>query len=198
MDAKPLLGIGIVLATVVFSIGTVRSGEPTERIRDALEKGIQVLNDSGLKVENNKKERVDRLRGIVYPLFDFEEMAKRALGPHWRRRTPTERQEFVRLFTEFLEMAYADKVDLYDGEKVVFGREILDGDHAQVDSKVVNKKGQEFSVVYKLHRPAGIWKIYDVAVENISLVNNYRSQFSRVITKSSYEELVKRLKEKTS
>jgi phospholipid transport system substrate-binding protein len=192
------LKIAIVLAGMLFLAGAGQSGEPTEKIRFALDKGIKVLDDSELKAEDRRKELVERLKGIVYPLFDFEEMARRSLGTHWRKQTSEEREEFVRLFTGFLQASYADKVGLYDGQKVTFGREVVEGDYARVDSTVMSKNGTEYSVVYRLHRPAGSWKIYDVVVENISLINNYRSQFNRVIVNDSYAELIKRLKEKTS
>jgi len=145
---------------------------------------------------SQKKERFDRLREAVNPLFDYEEMAKRALGPHWRRRTSTEQQEFVQLFRDFLERNYSDKIDLYAGEKVLFGREAMDNGFAQVESSLVNSKAEEVAILYKLRRVDGKWKVYDAVVENISIINNYRSQFDRVISSSSYEELVKRLRDK--
>ena len=96
----------------------------------------------------------------------------------------------------FLERIYSDKVDFYDGEKVVFGRETVEQEYAQVESTVINAKGEESSVVYRLRRADGKWRVYDAVVENISIVNNYRSQFNRVIAKSSYEELKRMFKEK--
>ena len=174
-----------------------RAGEPTETIRVAINKGIQVLNDPALKAEDKKEERIEQLRQVVNPIFDFVEMAKRSLGSHWRRLSPAKRQEFVTLFTNYLEKTYADRVDLYNGQQAVFLNETVDQEYARVDSKVANQKGQEFSVVYKLRLVDGDWKVYDVVVENISIVNNYRSQFNRVISNSSYEELVKKIKQKT-
>ncbi len=154
--------------------------------------------ESNIEAKDGRKETVDRLREIVYPLFDFTEMAKRSLGAHWRRRTPDEKQEFVTLFTNLLEVSYADRINLYKGQRVVFTREEVDDDYARVESKIINKKQEKFSVAYKLQRKeGGDWRIYDVVVENISLVNNYRSQFNRVITNASYKELIRRLKAKT-
>jgi phospholipid transport system substrate-binding protein len=101
------------------------------------------------------------------------------------------------LFRAFLEKTYADKVDLYNGEKIIFQRETIDQDYAQVDSTLINEKGEASSVVYRLKRTDGQWKVYDAVIENVSIVNNYRSQFERVITKSSYEELKKMLREKS-
>jgi len=124
-------------------------------------------------------------------------MARRSLGQHWRRRTTAEQEEFAQLFRAFLERIYSDKVDIYEGEKITFGRETIDQDFAQVESTVINAKNEQSSVVYRLIRSAGKWKVYDAVIENISIVNNYRAQFDRVISKSSYEELKKMLKEKS-
>ena len=115
-------------------------------------------------------------------------MARRTMGSHWRRRTSAEQEEFYRLFRAFLEKVYSGKVDLYEGQRVTFGRETIDGDYAQVESIVTDSKGVESPVIYRLRRTDGKWKVYDAVVENISIVNNYRSQFDRVISKSSYDE----------
>jgi phospholipid transport system substrate-binding protein len=174
------------------------AGEPTERIRASVDTGLQVVNDPRLQSADKKKERNDRLREIVYSLFDFNEMAKRSLGSYWRKLNPQQQQEFVPAFRDFLEKIYADRVDLYNGQKAIFLKEVVDRDYAEVYSKIVNKKGTEIAVIYKMRRADGGWKVYDVAVENISLVNNYRAQFSRLMANSSFEELMKKMKEKTS
>jgi phospholipid transport system substrate-binding protein len=125
-------------------------------------------------------------------------MAKRSLGANWRRANPQQQKEFVLTFTALLEKTYADQIDLYNGQKVLYTGESIDGDYAQVDSRIIDKDGQTYSVVYRLHKIDGKWKIYDVIAENISLVNNYRSQFNRVIAKSSFDELLKTMKEKAN
>jgi phospholipid transport system substrate-binding protein len=189
--------IGIFVFTLCLGFSRfAQAGEPLEVVRVAVDKAVQILKDPKLQSQDKKKERVDRLREALNPIFDYEEMAKRALGSHWRRRTPAEQEEFVKLFRDFLEKIYSDKVDLYGGEKVRFGREVIDKDFAQVESAVIKPNGEEIAVSYKLRQMNGQWKVYDVVVENISIVNNYRSQFDRVISSSSYEELVKRLQEK--
>jgi len=189
----------IVLGTVVLFNGSlVQAGEPTEAIRTAVNQGIEILKSADIKDKKQREQVINRLRVLVYPLFDFEEMAKRSLGPHWRRLTPKQQKEFVIVFTELLEKTYADQIDLYEGQKVVYLNEKLDQDYAEVDTRVIGKKDESFSVVYRLHRAKGKWTIYDVVAENISIVNNYRSQFNRVIAKSSFEELVKTMKEKAS
>ena len=189
--------IGIFIFTLCLGFHRfAQAGEPLELVRTAVDKAVQILKDSKLQSPDKKKERIDGLREALNPIFDYEEMAKRALGAHWRRRTPAEQEEFVKLFRDFLEKIYSDKVDLYGGEKVRFGREVIDKDFAQVESVVIRPKGEEIAVIYKLRQMNGQWKVYDVVVENISIVNNYRSQFDRIISSSSYEELVKRLQEK--
>ena len=188
----------LVLLLGFILIGSAHAGEPLDVVKGAADRAVQILKDPKLLSKDKKKERVDRLREAVEPIFDFEEMAKRSLGPHWRRRTPAEQQEFVKLFQDFMEKVYSDKLDLYEGEKIVFGKETIDQDFAQVESTIINNKGETFSIVYKLRRADSKWKVYDAVVENISFINNYRSQFDRVIKSSSYEELVKRLREKSS
>ena len=174
------------------------AGEPLEIVKSAGERVIAVLKDPKLKAPDKKKERVERLKEIINPIFDYDEMARRTLGAHWRRRTPAEQQEFLKLFRAFLETVYSEKVDLYEGERAVFGREIIDQGYAEVESKVTNSKGEESPVLYRLKRTDGKWKVYDAVVENISIVNNYRSQFDRVLNKSSFEELKKLLREKAA
>jgi phospholipid transport system substrate-binding protein len=173
-----------------------QAGEPLEVVRTAIDKAVQILKDPKLQGMDKKRERIDRLREALTPIFDYDEMSKRALGAHWRRRTPAEREEFVVVFRDFLERIYSDKIGLYGGEKVLFGRETIDTDFAQVETTIISLKGEEIAVVYKLRRENGKWKVYDAVVENISLINNYRSQFDRVISSASYEELLKRLREK--
>jgi phospholipid transport system substrate-binding protein len=175
---------------------SAQAGEPLEVVRTAVEKAVQVLKDPRLQAKDKKSERIDRLREVLTPIFDYDEMSKRALAAHWRRRSPAEQEEFVILFRDFLERVYSDKIDLYGGERVLFGRETVDADFAQVETTIVSLKGEEIAVAYKLRRGNGKWKVYDAVVENISLINNYRSQFDRVIASASYDELVKRLREK--
>ena len=194
---RNILIYGLLCAALFFPLhASAAAGEPLEVVKGAAEKAIQILKDPKLQAKDKQKERVDRLREVLSPIFDYEEMAKRALGIHWRSRTPAEQEEFARLFRNFIERVYADKIDLYKGEKVVFGRETLDKDFAQVESTMVGDKNEEFSVIYRLRQNNGKWKVYDAVIENISIVNNYRAQFDRVINGSSYQELVKKIKDK--
>jgi phospholipid transport system substrate-binding protein len=182
----PLVGV-----IYLFVALPISAGAPSDQTRATIEKVLTILKNPAAK-----SERRERLRHVIYPSFDFAEMAKRSLGPHWQRRSSTEQQEFVKLFTDLVESSYVDAIESYNGEKVVVANEKLDKDLAEVNTKIFTKKGEEFAVDYKLHETSGSWKIYDAIIENVSLVNNYRSQFNRVIAKSSYEDLMTKMKEK--
>jgi phospholipid transport system substrate-binding protein len=189
------LAVGFVLILVAAQLVHIRSakgGAPTEQIQTAIEKVMTILKDPKLQAESKKKE----LREVIYPKFDFTEMAKRSLGSHWQRRSPEEQKEFVRLFTDLIEGAYLTNLEDYHGEKVVIGTEKQDKDFAEVPTKIITKKGEEIAVNYKLRQASSEWKIYDVVIENISLVNNYRSQFNRVISRTSFDELLAKMKDK--
>jgi phospholipid transport system substrate-binding protein len=184
------------LLVLALSSAHATAGVPTDQIKATVDKALVVLKDPGLKSASKNKERREQLKQILFTRFDFTEMAKRALGANWRRRTPKEQEEFVRLFTELLERAYTDTIESYTDERIVYVGERLDGSYADVDSKILTAKGEEFSINYKAHLVGGEWRVYDVIVENISMVNNFRSQFNRVIANSSYEELIRRLRHK--
>jgi phospholipid transport system substrate-binding protein len=194
-------GLSLAVVAVLMVVGSYRpayAGEPTETIRGAVSQGIEILKNTKLDTQQQRAKVIDQLRQIVYPLFDFNEMAMRSLGANWRRLNPQQQKEFVSVFTALLEKTYADQIHLYNGQKVVYTGENIDGNYAQVESRIIDKNNQTYSVVYRLHNVDGKWKIYDVVAENISLVNNYRSQFNRVIAKSSFEELLRTMKEQAS
>jgi phospholipid transport system substrate-binding protein len=171
----------------------VSAGAPTEQIRSAIDQGIEVLKNA--KIEKQRADVISRLREIVYPLFDFREMAKRSLGSHWRRISPQQQDEFVASFTELLEKSYADKIDLYEGQKVSYTGETIDKNFAVVNTRLIGKS-QSYTVDYRLQATDGKWKIYDIVAENISLVNNYRAQFNRILANSSFDDLMHRIKAK--
>ena len=188
--------IAALLAAVFLTAAPARAGLPTDQIKATVDKAQLVLRDPRLKPPTKQNERREQLKQVLFSRFNFTEMAKRSLGPNWSRRTPQEQEEFVRLFTEVLERAYAEIIESYIDEKIVYLNEKIDGGYADVNSKIVTNKGEEYTINYRAQLVGNEWKVYDVVAENISLVNNYRSQFNRVIAKSSYEELIRRLKDK--
>lgn len=183
------------MVCLLFPAG-LHAGLPTDQTRATIDQVLEILNNPKLKSQSAKEERRSRLRQVIYPRFDFVEMGRRALGPTWQRVTPGEQQEFLKLFTQLLEESYVRNIEAYGGEKILYGREIQEQEFAEVDTKIITPKSEEFAVNYKLHELNGDWKVYDVMIENVSIVNNYRSQFSRILAKSSFAELLDRIREK--
>jgi len=182
---------------LLLSPVVLRAGVPTEQVRQTADRVLSVLQDSRLKSADRQKERHEQLRQIIGSRFDFGEMAKRSLGSNWQKANNEDQRQFVELFTELLEKSYADQIESYNGEKIVYGRENVSQDQADVDTKIVTKKGEEIAVTYKLRSAAGDWKVYDVVIENVSLVNNFRSQFNRILANASFAELLKKLQTKS-
>jgi phospholipid transport system substrate-binding protein len=186
------------LALLVFYLTlpwTATAGAPTDQVRASVDNILAVLKNPALKAESKKKDKRDQLRRAIFSRFDFAEMAKRSLGAQWRKLSPQQQDEFTHLFTDLLERAYLDQIEAYNDEKFVYAKETVDQDYAEVQSKIVTAKA-EYSLNYRLYLAGSEWKVYDVVVENISLVNNYRAQFSRIIANQSYEELLRRMKDK--
>ena len=182
-------------ALVISSGAFAWAGAPTDQVREYTDAVVRVLEDPALKAEDKKLERRAAVRKIAAEVFDVQETARRALGPHWQQRTPQERQEFVQLFNELLEQTYISKIDLFGGERLKFTDEKVDGDNAIVRAKVLMRQQQaEVPVEARLLRKGDRWLIYDVLIENVSLVGNYRSQFDRIIRTQGYDELIKRLR----
>jgi phospholipid transport system substrate-binding protein len=187
----------IVVLAAAFLLGVLGpawAGPPTDTLREYTEAVQKVLDDPALKAEERRPERRAAVRKLAAEAFDVQETARRALGTHWQQRTPAEREEFVQLFSDLLERTYIAKIDLYGGERLRFTDERIDGDTAVVRARIVTKQGTEVPIEGRMHKRADRWLIYDVVIENISLIANYRSQFDRIIRTSSYAELIKRLK----
>ena len=179
--------------TVGFIPVPAFANTPTEEIQHTIEQVKNVVND----LASSDQQRKDMLRKALMPRFDWPEMAKQALGRHWTSTAGRER-EFVSAFADFLGNAYIGQIGAYRDEKILFVQESIEGNRAQVKTKIVSKKGEPTSVDYRLHRVEGEWKIYDVVVEDISIVVNYRSQFNRILAKGSLDDLLKQLREKDS
>lgn len=197
MKERPLARLVGWLAVIVCLVpATLHAGLPADQVRMTVDQVLEILNDPELKSKSAKEERRNRLRQVIYPRFDFAEMARRSLGSTWQRISSGEREEFLKLFTQLLEDAYVRNIESYSGEKVLYGREIQEQEFAEVDTKIVTERGEEFAINYKLHLRDGDWKVYDVMIENVSIVNNYRSQFSRLLARSSFAELLDKIRDK--
>jgi phospholipid transport system substrate-binding protein len=190
---------GVVAALLVLGAAAgAQAGPATDRLKPEVERVLGVLENPALRGEAKTQERRQAIRAITDGVFDWTEMARRALGRHWNARTPAEQQEFVGLFRDLIERAYIAKIEKYRGEKLAYAGERSDGDQAMVRTRVETKPGQEVGIDYRMSRQGSRWMVIDVLVENISLVGNYRSQFDDVIKTSSFEELVKRIRTRTS
>jgi phospholipid transport system substrate-binding protein len=179
----------MVVLTLSFG-GYAWANSPTEQLRAYTDQVMKALENPTLTAS----ARLEAVRTVAGEAFDVTETAKRALGLHWQQRTSAEQREFVQLFQDLLERGYLSRIGEYGGEQIKYVSEKIDGDHATVRALIVTKKGTQIPVESRLLRKADRWLIYDVLVENVSLIASYRSQFDRVIRTTSYGELVRRLK----
>jgi phospholipid transport system substrate-binding protein len=184
----PLAAAGLLAMAVT---APAWAGAPTEQVRQYTDQVRKILDDPALR-STDKRAAV---RKVAIEIFDVNETARRALGPHWQARSASERNEFVQLFADLLERTYISKIDLYRGERLQYTSEAVDGEFAIVRAKVITNKGVEVPVEARMLKRGEHWLIYDIAIENVSLISNYRTQFDRIIRTASFGELVRKLKE---
>jgi phospholipid transport system substrate-binding protein len=169
---------------------------PLQVVQSATDRVLQIVLDSQLAAPISQERRRAEVQRIADRLFDFPEMARRALALHWRERSPREQSEFVAVFKQLLGRAYIGRLEGYAGEQIVYLGETVDAEFATVRSKIVTGRGTEIGVDYRLHLVGSRWMVYDVAVQGVSFVANYRGQFDKIIRASSYPALVRELKSK--
>lgn len=172
------------------------AGTATESIKSTIKQMFGILNDEGLKAPGRTEERRQQLEQVIGNRIAYDEMAKRSLGPQWTQLNDEERQEFVRLYAQLLRDTYSSRFDHYSDEKVEFLQETLQGDYAEVRTRLTSRK-VSLDVDYRMLQRAGDWRVYDIVVDGISLVRSYREQFNKIIRTSSYGELVAKLRQKT-
>lgn len=168
---------------------------PTAVVRATLDTVFHILDDRQLKGPGQVAHRRELIEQVISERFDYEEMSKRTLAAHWKPLTQSERQEFVQLFKTFLSDQYAARIEGYAGERVVYLSERTVDGYAEVRTRLVSDK-LDFPMDYRLTKKNGTWYAYDVIVDGVSLVMNYRSQFSRIIDDSSFQDLLRRLRER--
>ena len=184
----------VLIGLAVGSPASARAGAPTEQLKASVDQIIKVLEDPALKPESRVRDRRAAIRKEAEGVFDFTETAKRALGRHWQALAEADRHEFTSLFTDLIERAYISKIERYSGERIAYTGEVVDGGLATVRTRFVTKQGTEIPVDYRMQQRGDRWLVYDVSVEGVSLVNNYRTQFDKIIQTSSYAELVRKMK----
>ena len=187
---------GSFAAGIALAAATAWAGPATDQVKTSVDRVLKIVSDPELKKPQNTEKRRAQIREVARQLFDFDEMAKRALARHWAARTPEQKKRFTELFADLLENSYVSKIETYGGEKIVYLPEQVEGDTVTVRSKVVTQRGTEIPIDYRLQKDGDRWKVYDVSIEGVSLVANYRNQFNKIITQSSFEELMKKMEQK--
>jgi phospholipid transport system substrate-binding protein len=172
------------------------AGPLSDQVRESIDTVLKIVSDPELKKDARTADRRRMIRQVAGELFDFTEISQRSLGPHWRARTPAEREQFIGLFGDLLEYSYVSKIETYSGETIRYLGEAVDGQQAVVKTRIVTKQGTEIPVDYRMMQNGNRWLVYDVNIEGVSLVSNYRSQFNAVIQRSGYPDLVAKLKAK--
>jgi phospholipid transport system substrate-binding protein len=196
MMGRRSLGLAFAALCIVASVQGAWAATATEQVRSAIDRVLATVDNPALKGDGKIVERRAAVRNIANEIFDFTEIARRALGRYWLPLSEAEHTEFVGLFEDLLERSYLSKIELYSGEKIVYGGERVDGNLATVGTKIITKHGTEVPVDYRLFKHGDRWMIYDINVEGISLVSNYRTQFNKIIQTNGYNSLVEKMKSK--
>ena len=184
---------GAVAAGLALAAAAAWAGPATEQLKASVQRVLEIVQEPELKKPQNTEKRRVAIRQVARQLFDFDEMARRALARHWAQRNPEERKRFTELFADLLENSYVSKIESYGGEKIAYLPEQAEGDTVTVRSKLVTQRGTEVPIDYRMQKEGERFKVFDVTIEGVSLVANYRTQFNKIITQSSYGELVKKM-----
>jgi phospholipid transport system substrate-binding protein len=184
----------LVLMAILIGLASNAMAEtPKAQLQETMERVLALTQT--FHSEKDFTDNKARLKQIILPRFDFAEMARRSLGNRWDTLAGGQEAEFVAAFMQFAEGAYLNTVGSYRGEKITYGREQIDTDFAEVDTQVLGR-GEPAPITYKLHLIGDEWKVYDVVIDQISIVSNFHSQFGRILQTASVDDLMKRLREK--
>ena len=183
----------LVMTATIFT-ASAAFASPTDDVKKTVDEVVRIVSDREMK--KNEVRRRLALKKAISTMFDYSEMAKRSLGKHWNVRSAAEKKQFAELFATLLENSYAGKIESYNNEKIVYIKEIVEDEYAEIKSKVVTAARDEFTLDYRLFKHEGKWMVYDVIIEGVSLVSNYRSQFNKIIVANGYDQLVKKLQSK--
>ncbi len=187
---------GLLLLLGGVAVQPAVAGGATEAMKSTIDEVLKIIQDKELKQPARAEVRRQRLEQVVGDRFDYQEMSRRALGAHWNTLSDQDKQEFVALFKTLLTNSYADKIESYSGEGVKYINERTEKDYAEVRTKVLTGK-IEIPLDYRLINKGTDWRVYDVVVDGVSLVNNYRGQFSKILRSSTYADLVDQLRKKS-
>ena len=188
------LVVALSLLLLVLGAAPVQAATPLETVRTEVNKVLEVLRNKSLKEEAKR----EKLRGLYAEMFDQEELSRWCLGRNWNKLSEAQRKEFLPLFQQVLEKTYGDRILAYSDEKILFDREVpISKGRVEVQTRVMTTKSKEVPFNYRVFlNKSGTWKVYDVVVENVSLVMNYRSQFNEILAKGTPEELLEIFRKK--
>ena len=192
---KNIFTVLAIILLFFLELPSTQASEITEGVKKTLDSIMVIVSREDLKNNEKKAERRVLLREVISKKFSYYEMSRRSLTKHWKERTAEEKKEFIDLFGKLLENSYANKIESFTDEKILYVDEKKKGNVALVKT-IIQKNNDEIPVNYKLVKLDNDWKIYDFIVEGVSMIKNYRTQFKKIIHKSSYEELVSKLKKK--
>jgi len=186
------------LSALAAALPAWAADSPLETLRATTERARAVLQDPAYQGADRRQARVEKVKQILLPQFDPQEIVKRTLGPYWRDRTEAQKKEFTQLFIQLIEKTYSGMLDRYNPDvKFFYDQERVEDDFAEVDTRIFDPvQNRTYAISYHLHKVDGKWLIYDIVAENVSLVRNYRNQFNRILSKSSYEDLVETIQSK--
>jgi phospholipid transport system substrate-binding protein len=191
----------IVVLSLIFLIAlplNLYAATATDAVKGGVDKILTKLRDPDFK-QKSKDEQIEGIREIINDIFDWEELSKRTLGRNWKKFSPEQQKEFTDLFSTLLENVYADRLLAYSDEKVVFEKETeLKKGRVEVASHIRLADGKQVPLNYRMSQKSGDWRVYDVVIEGVSMVKNYRSQFKKLLTNKKPEDLIETLKKKTS
>lgn len=200
LSAALLGGPVFVAVGLLTPVGAADS--PLQTVRTTIDRIVAVFESPEYRGADRRTARIERVGAIVRPLIDEREVARRTLGVYWRDRTDAQRAEFTAIFMDLVEKSYGETFDrqarkYLDTVQFLYDKETIDGDFAEVGTRLfLPPQNKYFAINYRFHKVGGQWLVYDVVVENVSMVRNFRTQFYRIIGKSSYEDLVRQLRAK--
>ena len=192
--STPAVSLALLLSFGLASAPAAEAGPPTDQLRDGIDRIFKILGDPEMRGDEKAAQRKTAVTRIAAEIFDFGEMSKRTLGRHWEQRTPAERQDFARLFTQLIQRTYFSRIDEHGSEKTLFRGETVEADRAVVRTTLLLARGVQMPLDYSMLSTGDRWRVYDLSIDGISLVANYRAQFNRIIRSTSYADLVARMK----
>ena len=193
---RQLTGFIVLMALVLMMPLPGLAATPKETVENGVNKVLATLTDAGFKAKP-KDQQLAQLTDVIGSIFDFEELSRRTLGREWKKMNSAQQKEFIDLFRQLLQGVYADRLLAYSDQKVIFDKEtMLKKGQAEVQSYLQTSDGKKIPLFYRLTDKSGSWKVYDVIIEGVSMVKNYRTQFREILAKESPEKLLQILRDK--